>query len=55
MHRRQVRFLEAHVDLERRLQQPLRQGHGSERQVKGQAYVQCDDLTRSLVQTPCTL
>ena len=55
MHSRQIRLLEAHVDLERRLQQPLRQGHGSERQVNGEAYVQRDDLTGSLVQTPGTL
>ena len=55
MHHRQVRFPEVHVDLERRLQQPLPQGHGSEHQVKGQAHIQCDDLTGSLVQTPCTL
>ena len=43
------------MDLERRLQQPLRQGHGSERQVDGEAYVQRDNLTGSLVQTPGTL
>ena len=43
------------MDLERRLQQPLRQGHGSERQVNGEAYVQRDNLTGSLVQTPGTL
>src|SRR5262249_60824030 len=55
MHNRQIRFLEAHVDLERRLQEPLRQGHRCECQVNGEAYVQCDALTGSLEQTPCTL
>jgi hypothetical protein len=55
MHNCQIRFLEAHVDLERRLQQPLRQGHSSECQVNGEADVQRDDLTSALVQTPYTL
>ena len=55
MHNRQIRFLQAHVDLDRRLQQPLRQGHGSECQVDGEAYIQRDALTGSLVQTPYTL
>ncbi len=55
MHNRQIRFLEAHVDRERCLQQPLRQGHGSERQVDGEAYIQRDAFTGSLVQTPYTL
>ena len=52
MHNRQIRFLEAHVDRERCFQQPLRQGHGSERQVDGEAHVQRNALTGSLVQTP---
>jgi hypothetical protein len=47
--------LETHVDLERRLQQPLRQGHSGERQVDGEAYVQRDNLTGVLVQTPGTV
>src|SRR5262249_24219432 len=55
MHNRQIRFLEAHVDLERRLQQPLRQRHSRERQVDGEAYIQCDAFTGSVVQTTCTL
>jgi len=52
---RQLRFLEAHVDLERRIQQSLRDGHGSECEIDGEAHVQSDNLAGSLVQAPSTL
>src|SRR5215475_13717854 len=55
MHNRQIRFLEPHVNRERRFQQPLRQGHSSECQIDGEADVQRDDLTSAMGQTPYTL
>src|SRR5262249_27634765 len=54
-HRRQVRLLEAYMDLEWRLDEPLGQGELGERQIDRQEQVQRRGLGVSLIQTPSTL
>ena len=54
-HRRQVRLLEAYMDLDGSLDETLCQGEVGERQIDRQAHVQRRSLGISLIQLPSTL